>query len=213
MSLLPKYRGPSPFFWIIAKGETVSGVTAHFMTEKIDGGDIIAQSKFPILGYTYSELVRKSIEETPRLIKQVYRFFSEGNKEPVKQDDAEKLKEFLSPYYHIPSPASGKVMARNLTLGERVENNTSIFEISDTRKLWVLLDAMEKDLRYIEKNKKLTIVSDIYPEEHFAGRVLTLMEKIDPKLRTVKVRAEVEEDPNVAYLLAFLEKSERGFCR
>ena len=112
--------------------------------------------------------------------------------EAVKQDDAEKLKEFLSPYYHIPSPASGKVMARNLTLGERVENNTAIFEISDTRKLWVILDAMEKDLRYIEKNKKVTIVSDIYPEEHFAGRVLTLMEKIDPKLRTVKVRVEVD---------------------
>jgi UDP-N-acetylglucosamine acyltransferase len=28
-----------------------------------------------------------------------------------------------------------------------------------------------------------------------------------------KVRAELEEDPNVEDLLVFLEKSERGFCR
>lgn len=87
-SLLPKYRGPSPFFWIIAKGETESGVTAHFMTEKIDGGDIIAQLKFPILGYTYDELVRKSMEETPQLIEKVYHLFSEGKLEPERQDDA-----------------------------------------------------------------------------------------------------------------------------
>ncbi|MCP5105350.1 MAG: efflux RND transporter periplasmic adaptor subunit [bacterium] len=122
--------------------------------------------------------------------------FSEKNlqtiKEAVINDEAAKLKEFLSPYYYIPSPASGKVMNRNLTLGARVENNSAIFEISDTRKLWVLLDAMEKDLRYIEKGKPVAIVSDIYPGEEFTGNVLVLMEKIDPELRTVKVRVEVD---------------------
>lgn len=113
-------------------------------------------------------------------------------KEAVQQDDAEKIRGFLSPYYSIRSPAPGKVMTRDLSLGERIENNKAIFEISDTRKLWVMLDAMEKDLRYIEKEKKITVVSDVYPGEDFPGKVLTLMEKIDPQLRTVKVRVEVE---------------------
>jgi len=87
-SLLPKFRGPSPFFWIIATGEAESAITAHFMTEKIDGGNIIAQIKYPILDYTYDELVRKSIEETPNLIKQVHNFFSESNQVPSKQDES-----------------------------------------------------------------------------------------------------------------------------
>jgi len=113
-------------------------------------------------------------------------------KEAVQQDEAEKIRAFLSTYYSIRSPAPGKVMMRDLSLGQRVENNTTIFEISDTRKLWVILDAMEKDLRYIEKKKQATIVSDVYPGENFPGKVLTLMEKIDPELRTVKVRVEVE---------------------
>ncbi len=116
----------------------------------------------------------------------------ENIKKAVEKDETEKLKTFLSPYYYIPSPGSGKVMTRKLTLGERVENNTPIFEISDTRKLWVILDAMEKDLQYIEKNKEVVIVSDIYPGEYFKGPVTAVMEKIDPELRTVKVRVEVD---------------------
>jgi len=116
----------------------------------------------------------------------------QGVKKAVENDEADKLKEFLSPFYYIPSPASGKVMGRALTLGARVENNQSIFDISDTRKLWVILDAMEKDLQYIEKDRDVEVVSDVYPDDRFPGRVLTLMEKIDPELRTVKVRVGVD---------------------
>ncbi|MFC2164362.1 methionyl-tRNA formyltransferase [Acidobacteriota bacterium] len=86
-SPLPKFRGPTPFYWIIAKGETESAVTAHFMTENIDAGDIIAQIKFPILDMTCDELISKSIEETPLLIKQIHKFLSEGRQAPKKQDD------------------------------------------------------------------------------------------------------------------------------
>ncbi len=135
-------------------------------------------------------------------------------KTALEKDEADKLKEFLSPIYYIPSPASGKVMSRDLTLGARVENNATIFEISDTRKLWVLLDAMEKDLQYIEKNKDVTIVSDVYPDEVFPGRVLTIMEKIDPELRTVKVRVEVDNPSGrlkpEMYVRGRLEKKLKG---
>ncbi|MCP4158227.1 MAG: HlyD family efflux transporter periplasmic adaptor subunit [bacterium] len=113
-------------------------------------------------------------------------------KEAVIKDDSEKLKSFLSPYYEILAPTTGKVMMRDLSLGERVENNKTIFEVSDTRKLWVLLDAMEKELQYIESGKKATVVSDVYPDKFFNGRVLAIMEKIDPELRTIKVRLEVD---------------------
>jgi Cu(I)/Ag(I) efflux system membrane fusion protein len=99
-------------------------------------------------------------------------------------------------------------------LGARIENNATIFEISDTRKLWVLLDAMEKDLQYIEKNKDVTVVSDVYPDEVFSGRVLTIMEKIDPELRTVKVRVEVDNPTGrlkpEMYVRGRLEKTLRG---
>lgn len=48
-SLLPKYRGRVPVNWAIIKGETETGSTLHYMTEKPDNGDIVAQQVVPIL--------------------------------------------------------------------------------------------------------------------------------------------------------------------
>jgi methionyl-tRNA formyltransferase len=48
-SLLPKFRGRVPVNWAIIHGETVTGATLHYMTEKPDNGDIVAQIAVPIL--------------------------------------------------------------------------------------------------------------------------------------------------------------------
>ena len=48
-SLLPKYRGPAPYFHIINNNEKKSGITLHFMDESFDTGDIIYQKEFEIL--------------------------------------------------------------------------------------------------------------------------------------------------------------------
>lgn len=112
-------------------------------------------------------------------------------KRAIQMDKAEKLRTFLSPYYNILSSGPGKVIMRNLRLGEHVETGSAIFEISDTRDMWVILDVLEKDLPYIRKGKLVQIETDVYPGEYFNGRVLTLMQKVDPELRTLKVRVKV----------------------
>jgi methionyl-tRNA formyltransferase len=48
-SLLPKYRGRVPVNWAIIHGERQTGATLHYMTEKPDNGDIVAQQGVPIL--------------------------------------------------------------------------------------------------------------------------------------------------------------------
>ena len=48
-SLLPRYRGRAPVNWAIIHGETQTGATLHYMTEKPDDGDIVAQTAVPIL--------------------------------------------------------------------------------------------------------------------------------------------------------------------
>lgn len=48
-SLLPKYRGRVPVNWAIIHGETETGATLHYMTEKPDNGAIVAQQAVPIL--------------------------------------------------------------------------------------------------------------------------------------------------------------------
>ncbi len=48
-SLLPQYRGAAPINWAIINGETETGVTTFKLKHEIDTGDILLQSKVPIL--------------------------------------------------------------------------------------------------------------------------------------------------------------------
>lgn len=48
-SLLPKYRGAAPIQWAVINGERETGVTAQYMAEELDAGDIIGVRRTPIL--------------------------------------------------------------------------------------------------------------------------------------------------------------------
>ena len=48
-SLLPKYRGAHPLNWAIINGEKECGVTAHYITQGLDTGDICAQVSVSIM--------------------------------------------------------------------------------------------------------------------------------------------------------------------
>jgi methionyl-tRNA formyltransferase len=59
-SLLPRNRGPNPFFWAIHNGDRMTGVTAHALTEGLDDGAICGQAKLPIAAdETQTSLRRK----------------------------------------------------------------------------------------------------------------------------------------------------------
>lgn len=47
-SLLPRHRGPDPYFWAIDSGDEVTGVTAHLIADEYDTGAIVAQRTLPI---------------------------------------------------------------------------------------------------------------------------------------------------------------------
>ncbi len=47
-SLLPKYRGAAPINWAIINGETTTGISIITLSEKMDAGQILAQSQIDI---------------------------------------------------------------------------------------------------------------------------------------------------------------------
>jgi phosphoribosylglycinamide formyltransferase-1 len=48
-SLLPRFPGLEAWKQALAAGEKVTGCTVHYVDEKIDHGDVIAQREVPIL--------------------------------------------------------------------------------------------------------------------------------------------------------------------
>jgi methionyl-tRNA formyltransferase len=60
---LPFYRGRNVLNWAIINGETEFGVTAHFIDEGIDTGDIILQNIYPItIDDDYNSILHKAFD-------------------------------------------------------------------------------------------------------------------------------------------------------
>ncbi len=86
-SLLPKYRGRVPVNWAIIKGETETGSTLHYMTEKPDNGDIVAQQAVPILpNDTALEVFQKVTVAAEMALNNCLPDLLAGKAQAVKQD-------------------------------------------------------------------------------------------------------------------------------
>lgn len=102
------------------------------------------------------------------------------------------------PYLAIISPISGRIIFREAIIGEHIEPDKILFTVSDLSSPWAILDAYEKDLPYIKKDSSVIVTTSLYPGRVFKGKIGYISDKIDEKLRTVKVRVIVQ---NKNYLL------------
>ena len=86
-SLLPKYRGRAPINWVLVHGETITGVTLHYMDARADHGDIIAQHSVPIaIEDTALTLSRRLTDAARRLLAETYPLILAGRAARIPQD-------------------------------------------------------------------------------------------------------------------------------
>ncbi|WP_338082724.1 methionyl-tRNA formyltransferase [Exiguobacterium algae] len=89
-SLLPKYRGGAPIHQAILDGESETGVTIMYMVDKLDAGDMIANTIVPIEETdTVGTLFDKLAEAGSDLLIRTLPAFLEGWIEAVPQDERE----------------------------------------------------------------------------------------------------------------------------
>ena len=85
-TLLPKYRGAYSGYAVIENGEKETGLTAHFITEEVDAGDIINQMKFDIsICDTIDTVTKKLLELEPDFALETLYLIKEGKYRRVKQ--------------------------------------------------------------------------------------------------------------------------------
>ena len=86
-SLLPKYRGRAPLNWVLIHGETLTGVTLHYMDALADHGDIIAQRTVPIaIEDTALTLSGKLTAAARTLLAESYPLIVAGRAPQIPQD-------------------------------------------------------------------------------------------------------------------------------
>ncbi len=89
-SLLPKYRGAAPIQWAVINGEAETGVTAQFMAEALDAGDIIGVKRTPIgPEETAGELFDRLAPLGAQLLCETLRAMEKGSVPRVPQNEKE----------------------------------------------------------------------------------------------------------------------------
>ncbi|MGH7899370.1 MAG: formyltransferase [Candidatus Binatia bacterium] len=103
-SLLPKYRGRAPINWAILNGERETGVTLHYMVEKPDRGEIVAQRRFPIdADDTALSVHRKATAAARELVREAYPLLVSGRAPRIPQDHSR------ASYFGGRRPADGEI--------------------------------------------------------------------------------------------------------
>src|SRR5260370_20136139 len=87
-SLLPRHRGPNPFFWLDDNDDRRTGVTVHRMNEFADAGEILGQCAFDLpRGFAVDRLYAKNALCGAQLLVRVLEDLETGRSEPVAQDE------------------------------------------------------------------------------------------------------------------------------
>ena len=90
-SLLPRYGGPHPAFWMLRNGESIAGVTVHMMTEGIDTGAIVAQQELLIgENETNGQLTQRQHRAATTLLTEAVNAMAQGTIAPKPQNIAER---------------------------------------------------------------------------------------------------------------------------
>ena len=139
-SLLPRYRGRTPYVWAIINGEKESGVTTHLIGAVVDSGKIIYQEKIKILpNMTGHQLLLKMKVLYPIVVSKSIEKLLRG--EPLLEQ-----KEIEATYYGKRTPEMGLI-----------DFNKTSYEINN------FVRALAKPLpgaySYLSNGKKILIYS------------------------------------------------------
>ena len=91
----------------------------------------------------------------------------------------------------VVSPLSGTVIARRVLLGARADGEEALATIADTTRMWALLDVPELDAADVRTGLMVTVrVAGV--DKPIEGTISWVATAVDPRTRTVTVRAEVD---------------------
>jgi membrane fusion protein, copper/silver efflux system len=92
------------------------------------------------------------------------------------------------------SSTDGIVTAIRVKNGDHVAEGTVLYDVADLSKLWIMFDAYESDLEFLNKGDNLAFTLQALPGVNFTGNIIFIDPVIDPVNRVAKVRVEVSNE-------------------
>ena len=91
---------------------------------------------------------------------------------------------------NIISNTDGIVISRRVNTGDYVSQGTVLFDIADLSKVWIMFDAYESDLQFLNEGEKISFTIQALPGNNYSGKIIFIDPVIDPVTRVTGVRVE-----------------------
>jgi methionyl-tRNA formyltransferase len=150
-SLLPRHRGPDPFFWAIDAGDELTGVTLHTLSAQYDRGGILSQQSLAVGTQSAWQLARALDRPSLVALREGVRAIAEGRPPRAEpQDEAfaswapEPTGELLRVDFHWPTErALRRIRALSPVPGLALEIRGVAFSVIAAERSERVLNALE----------------------------------------------------------------------
>lgn len=86
-SLLPRHRGPNPYYWAIDSGDAETGVSVHRLTPAYDEGDVLLTARLPVGERNSWQLARALDRPALALLREAAARLARGQSLPARAQD------------------------------------------------------------------------------------------------------------------------------
>ncbi|WP_148898624.1 efflux RND transporter periplasmic adaptor subunit [Fodinibius salinus] len=98
-------------------------------------------------------------------------------------------------HFYLTSPLNGVIQERDISPGQTISPSETPIHVTNLSKMWVMIDAYEQDIRYLDKGQSVSLSVRSIPGETFEGKTDWVSYSLEKQTRTMPVRAVVE-NPN-----------------
>jgi membrane fusion protein, copper/silver efflux system len=173
----------------------IEKLMVNFNGEGVSKGQTLALVYSPELVTAQQELIEaaKSKQAQPDIY--------EASKEKLRQwkltenqitsiEQSGKVQENIN----VESNTNGIVTAIRVKNGDYISVGTVLFDVADLSRVWLMFDAYESDLEFLNKGDNLTYTFQALPGKSFTGNIAFIDPVIDPVTRVARVRVEANNE-------------------
>jgi Cu(I)/Ag(I) efflux system membrane fusion protein len=162
-----------------------------FEGETVNEGDVIARIYSPDLLNAQQELLEalKMQPAQPVLIEAAREKLRRRKMTDAQIAAIERTGQ-TTPVTDVVANSGGTVLSRKVSQGDYVSQGSILFSLSDFASVWIVFDAYETDLPFLQPGDRVEYTLQALPGMTFQGKIAFIDPTLDKTTRTAKVRVE-----------------------
>ncbi|MDT0674980.1 efflux RND transporter periplasmic adaptor subunit [Autumnicola musiva] len=122
-----------------------------------------------------------------------------------KQIDAIENSGSVRENFPIYATLGGTVTEKLVQEGDYVEQGQPLYKIANLNTVWAVFDAYENQISSLEEGQEISITINSFPNREFVSEISFVDPLLNSSTRTIRVRAELENENNVLRPGMFVE--------